>query len=214
MALERLADLDPDMGWAVEQFGPPPLRYRPPGFETLLRVIVAQQISLASAAAIWGRLCDACPNLTPEAFAALDDEALKVIGLSRPKQRYSRSLADLLLTGQLDLEKVPLMEDEEAIAALTQVKGLGRWSVEVYLLFSYGRPDVWPADDVGLMIGAQRLKNLPERPNAKAMRELAEAWRPWRSVAARVLWHCRVKLGEDGKAAAGKSQSEQRDTLP
>ncbi len=212
-ALQALGDLDPDMAWAIKTFGPPPLRYRPPGFETLLRVIVAQQISLASAAAIWERLRATCRPLTPAAFAALDDAALQRIGLSRPKQRYGRSLAALLVEGELDLEAIARQADEEAIASLTRVKGLGRWSVEVYLLFSFGRPDIWPADDVGLMIGAQRLKRLPTRPDAKTLRRLAQVWRPWRSVAARVLWHCRVKLDADG-AVIAQPQGTDRDILP
>lgn len=191
-ALEALGRLDPDCARALAEVGPPPLRYRPPGFATLLRVIVAQQVSLASAAAIWGRLEAACQPLEPGRLLALDDETLRAAGLSRQKQRYARSLAETLATGALDADRLAALDDEAAIAAVTAVKGLGRWSAEVYLLFSLGRPDVFPADDVGLMMGMHKLKRLPERPDAKAMRQLAAPWQPLRAVGARLLWHYRT----------------------
>jgi DNA-3-methyladenine glycosylase II len=190
-AVEDLARQDRDIAIALKAVGPPPLRYRPPGFETLLRIIVAQQVSLASAAAIWGRLEVACPSLDAESVLTLDEDALRACGFSRQKAKYGLSLAELVASGRLDLAAIDRLEDEEAIARLTEVKGLGRWSAEVYLLFSHGRPDVFPAADVGLMIGAQRLKRLDARPNAEALGELAEGWRPLRAVAARMLWHCR-----------------------
>lgn len=194
-ALAALGRLDPDCARALEEVGPPPLRYRPPGFATLLRIIVAQQVSLASAAAIWGRLEAACRPLVPERLLELDEAALRGAGLSRQKARYARSLAETMLSGALNVSALEALDDEAAIAAVSAVKGLGRWSAEVYLLFSLGRPDVWPADDVGLMMGAQKLKRLAERPDARAMRALAEPWRPYRAVAARLLWHYRTHGG-------------------
>lgn len=200
-ALAALSALDADFARALEEVGPPPLRHRPSGFATLLRIIVAQQVSLASAQAIWDRLEAACQPLAPEVLLALDDEALRGAGLSRQKQRYSRSLAELLASGELDLAAVEALDDEAAIAEITKVKGLGRWSAECFLLFSFGRPDVFPVDDVGLMIGAQRLKNLKKRPDAKKLTRLGKAWRPWRAVAARMLWHYRGSAGiPDAKA--------------
>ena len=190
-AVEALGQRDDHFAQAVVEAGMPPLRYRPPGFETLLRIIVAQQVSLASAAAIWSRLENLVGQLQPEALLSFDEEALRAAGLSRQKARYARSLADLLVSGELDLAVVDELDDEAAIACLTQVKGLGRWSAECYLLFSHGRPDVFPAEDVGLMLGLQNLQKLEQRPTGKELRALAEAWKPYRAVAARLLWHYR-----------------------
>ncbi len=216
-ALQALGRLDGDFARALKEVGPPPLRYRPPGFATLLRIIVAQQVSLASAAAIWARLEAACRPLEPGRLLALDEAALRVAGLSRQKARYARSLAETLLSGQLDEAQLQGLDDESAIEAVTAVKGLGRWSAEVYLLFSLGRPDVWPADDVGLMMGAQKLKRLPERPDARAMRALAEPWRPWRAVAARCLWHYRTHgpaVGDGDRAPGHRSAAGSAEILP
>ena len=192
-ALAALGELDMDFSRALEEVGPPPLRNRPHGFPTLLRIIVAQQVSLASAQAIWDRLEAACRPLAPAPLMALGEEGLRKVGFSRQKIRYGLSLAELFASGALDPAALDDMEDEEAIASLTQVKGIGRWSAEVYLLFAMGRPDVFPADDLGLMMGAERLKRLDSRPDAKALRTMAEDWRPWRAVAARMLWHYRQK---------------------
>ncbi len=190
-ALAALARADPDFARARAEVGLPPLRYRPPGFATLLRIIVAQQVSLASAQAIADRLAAACEPITPARFLALSDEDLRRVGLSRPKQRYARALAAQLDSGALDLTALEALDDEAAIAALCRVKGIGRWSAQVYLLFSLGRPDVFPADDIGLMGGAQLLKRLETRPDRRELERLAEPWRPYRAVAARMLWHYR-----------------------
>lgn len=190
-ALQALSETDKDVARAIAEAGLPPLRYRPPGFATLLRIIVAQQVSLAAAASIWNRLEAACQPLEPQRLLQLSDEDLRAAGLSRQKQGYARSLAELMASGELDLQVLEELDDEAAVAHITRVKGLGRWSAEVYLLFSHGRPDVWPADDVGLMIGMERLKRLAERPTVKDMRVLGEDWRPYRAAAARLLWHYR-----------------------
>ena len=192
---EALAAADHDLGRAYRAHGPPPLRYRPPSYDTLLRIVAGQQVSVASANAVWGRLQErlAAGNeaVTPEAVLGVDDAALRAVGLSRQKAAYGRAIAEDLVAGRVDLGAVEAMEDEAAIAELVQLKGIGRWTAECFLLFSYGRPDVWPADDVGLMIGVAKLKRLEQRPDGKRMRELAEGWRPWRGVAARLLWHVR-----------------------
>ena len=198
-ALDALGQLDHDFSRALDEVGPPPLRNRPHGFPTLLRIIVAQQVSLASAQAIWDRLEAACSPLVPSGLLALGEEGLRGIGFSRQKARYGCSLAELFVSGALEPTTLDTMDDEAAIASLTKAKGVGRWSAEVYLLFAMGRPDVFPADDLGLMMGAERLKRLHARPDANALRAMAEAWRPWRAVAARMLWHYRQKgaLPED-----------------
>ena len=178
-ALAELAALDADMARALEEVGPPPLRARPAGFDALMRIIIGQQVSVASA----------------QAFLGLSDEDFQAIGFSRQKKAYGRSLAELLASGRLDLSVLEELDDEAAITEITKVKGIGRWSAECYLLFSHGRPDIFPADDLGLMIGAQKLKRMRVRPDAKTLARLAKTWHPWRSAAARMLWHYRRTSG-------------------
>lgn len=188
-ALEALAAIDPDIARHYAACGLPPVRRQKAGFAGLLRIIMAQQVSAPSAAAFVARLNAAAEPLTPEAFLALDDAALRAVGLSRQKIRYGRALAEDVLSRRIDLRKLTRLDDEEAIEHLIQAKGVGRWTAEIYLLFALRRPDVWPADDLAVQAAAQRLKNLEERPQGEAMRALGEAWRPYRSAAARFLWH-------------------------
>ncbi len=188
-ALEALAALDPDIARCYPACGLPPVRRHKTGFAGLLRIIMAQQVSTASAAAIIGRLDAAVRPLTPEGFLALEEAELKAIGLSRQKMRYGRALAEDLLARRIDLRALTRMADEEAIAHLMQAKGIGRWTAEIYLLFALRRPDVWPVGDLAVQAAAQRLKNLDVRPEGEAMRALGEPWRPYRSAAARFLWH-------------------------
>jgi DNA-3-methyladenine glycosylase II len=184
-----LADADPDLARAIEAAGRLPVRSRDPGFGTLLNIIMAQQLSTASAGAIWGRLEAAVDPMTPENLLRVHPRRLRTIGLSRQKALYARELARALQRGDPDLDTLASMPDDEAIAALTGVKGIGRWTAEIYLLFALGRPDVMPADDLALQVAAQRIKKLDQRPTGRELRAMAEAWQPWRSVAARVLWH-------------------------
>jgi DNA-3-methyladenine glycosylase II len=187
--LAALADADPDLARAIEAAGRLPVRSRDPGFGTLLNIIMAQQLSTASAGAIWGRLEAAVDPMTPENLLRVHPRRLRTIGLSRQKALYARELARALQRGDPDLDTLASMPDDEAIAALTGVKGIGRWTAEIYLLFALGRPDVMPADDLALQVAAQRIKKLDQRPTGRELRAMAEAWQPWRSVAARVLWH-------------------------
>ena len=188
-ALAELGDWDPDMAVAHAQAGDPPLRRRSAGFAALLRIIIAQQVSTASARAILDRLDKAARPLTPETFLALDDDALRAIGFSRQKAGYGRGLALDVTEGRLDIDRLKGLDDEAAIAELTAVKGIGRWTAEIYLMFALGRPDVWPVADLGLAQAVRRLKGMKERPDAKRMMKIGEAWRPWRSVASLLLWH-------------------------
>ena len=188
-ALEALAARDPDIARHYEACGLPPVRRQKTGFAGLLRIIMAQQVSAASAAALNARLAAAATPLTPSSFLALDDAALRRIGLSRPKMRYGRALAEDVQSRRIDLSRLARLGDEEAIAHLVQAKGVGRWTAEIYLLFALRRPDVWPADDLAVQTAAQRLKGLETRPRGEVMRALAEPWRPYRSAAARFLWH-------------------------
>ncbi len=189
LALAELGRGDADLARAHREAGPPPLRRRPKGFPALVRIVCSQQVSVASTNAILGRLDAALSPLAPEGFLALDDAALRRIGFSRQKTAYVRGLAADLIAGRLDLDGLARLDDEAAIAELIKIKGIGRWSAEIYLLFSLKRPDVWPVDDLAVVVAVQRLKRLPERPDRAAMMEIGEPWRPWRSVAARLLWH-------------------------
>ena len=188
--IDRLAALDRDVARALERVGYPAPRQREPGFATLLRIMVAQQLSTRSAAAIWARVEHAClPLVTAERFLALGEEAFKQIGFSRQKMAYGRSLAEAVAGGALDLEALATLAEDDAIAAISGLRGFGRWSAEIYLLFALGRADIFPADDLGLQVGMQRLKRLAARPNRKAMDQLAEPWRPLRGCGAIFLWH-------------------------
>lgn len=187
--LAALARADADFGRALAEAGPPPLRRREPGCGTLLRAIVAQQLSTKAAATIWSRFEAAVVPLEPGALRAFSDDDLRALGLSRQKVGYCRALAEDLLCGRVDLQRIAERDDEAAIAELMTLKGIGRWTAEIYLLFALGRPDVFPADDLALMAAAQRMKRLEARPTGKELREIAAAWRPWRGAAAHFLWH-------------------------
>lgn len=187
--LAALSASDSDVARALEETGPPALRRREAGFEALLGAIVSQQISKAAAATVWGRLEAAAGSIAPEAVLALDEDALRAAGLSRQKAAYAHGLAQAVITGSIDLDGLADRSDEAVIEELVRLKGIGRWSAEIYLLVALGRSDVFPADDLALMIGAQRLKRLDARPNRTALTKIAEAWRPWRGPAALLLWH-------------------------
>lgn len=187
--LEALAARDPDIARHYAACGLPPRRRRPLGFAGLLQIILAQQVSAHAARAIIARLGAAARPLTPRRFLALDDADLRRIGLSRQKVRYGRALAGDVLAGRIDLRGLVRLEDETAIAHLVRAQGVGRWTAEIYLLFALARPDVWPADDLAVQTAAQRLKGLAARPGRAEMVQLAEPWRPYRSAAARFLWH-------------------------
>jgi DNA-3-methyladenine glycosylase II len=188
-SLHALSAMEPAFARAIERVGLPGPRSSERGYATLLRTIVGQQVSVASARAVWGRLEGALGDLDdPARIEAASDETLRAAGLSRQKTGYARSLAGLVRSGELDLARLPL-DDEEAIAALVKIKGIGRWSAEIYLLFAEGRPDIWPAGDLAVQIETGRLLGLAERPSEKQTRALAEGWSPHRGAAAIFTWH-------------------------
>ncbi|MEM1299369.1 MAG: DNA-3-methyladenine glycosylase 2 family protein [Pseudomonadota bacterium] len=191
-----LAAREPRFASALEETGKLPLRLRSGGYPALLQAICGQQLSVASAGACWQRLVDA--DVTePAALRAADDETLRACGLSRPKIRYARALAE----ADLDYDRLAVIPEEEAIQTLTAVKGIGVWTAEIYLKFSVGRADVFAAGDLALQESARILFELPERPTDKVLRQLAEAWSPWRAVAARILWaYYRVAKKREGIA--------------
>ncbi|WP_374411037.1 DNA-3-methyladenine glycosylase [Novosphingobium colocasiae] len=188
--LDSAALADPRFVRALELAGYPEPRIRERGYATLLRTIVGQQVSVAAAASVWGKLEALLgPDLPPAALLAAEFDALRACGLSRQKQGYARSLCELVEAGTLDLTALP-EDDEEAIAQLVQIKGIGRWSAEIYLLFAEGRPDIWPAGDLAVQAGLHRILGLEARPSEKLTRELAELWRPHRGAVALFTWHC------------------------
>jgi DNA-3-methyladenine glycosylase II len=188
-AVEALASREPAFAAVVERHGLPEPRRSDRGAQTLLRTIVGQQVSVAAARSMWAKL-EAAFGSPPrlELLLAASDEDLRGAGMSRQKASYIRSLAELVISGELDLENLP-EEDEEAIALLTKIKGIGRWSAEIYLLFAEGRPDVFPAGDLAVLVELGRLMGLDTKPSEKQLRELAEAWRPHRGAAAILAWH-------------------------
>ena len=187
--VEALAGREPAFARVIEKHGMPEPRNSKRGAETLLRTIVGQQVSVAAARSMWAKL-EAAFGSPPELnlLLAASDEELRAAGMSRQKAGYLRSLAELVISGELDLDNLPA-DDEEAIALLTKIKGIGRWSAEIYLLFAEGRADIFPAGDLAVLIEIGRLMGLPEKPSEKQLRELAEAWRPYRGAAAVLAWH-------------------------
>ncbi|MGE4321670.1 MAG: DNA-3-methyladenine glycosylase [Sphingobium sp.] len=188
-SLDTLATLEPGFRAALARIGYPPPRVRERGYATLLRTIVGQQVSVAAAAAVWRRMeTELGAGCAPDALLARDADTLRACGLSRQKQGYARSLAELVSSGALDLNRLP-DDDETAITTLMRIKGIGRWSAEIYLLFAEGRPDIWPAGDLAVQIAIGRILGLPDRPGEKQIRARAEPWRPHRGAAAIMAWH-------------------------
>lgn len=188
-AIEALRDADPDaIGHMLTLAGMPPLRQRPAGLPGLAWIVISQQVSTASAAAIHARLQARFPDIHAAALLEANDEDLRGCGLSAPKMRTLRALANAIDGGGLDLDALALMDADAARDALTCVKGIGPWTADIYLLFCLGHPDVWPAGDLALQEGARMALRLRARPDAKRLEKIGERWRPWRAAAARLLW--------------------------
>ena len=188
-SVDALAAVEPAFARVLKDYGRPEPRHSEPGAITLLRTIVGQQVSVAAARSMWAKL-EAAYGAPPDLKRILkaSDAELRLAGISRQKAGYARSLAELVLSKELDLANLPA-DDEEAIALLTKIKGIGRWSAEIYLLFAEGRRDIWPAGDLAVQISVGRLLGLPDKPSEKQLREIAEAWRPHRGAAAVLAWH-------------------------
>jgi DNA-3-methyladenine glycosylase II len=188
-ALTILKNRDTDLAKVLSTLGPPPLWKRDPGFPTLVQIILEQQVSLSSARAAFNRLLQAVPILTPEEFLNLDLKTLKKIGFSRQKTYYCRHLAESIISGSFDLEGLRKMDDDQARAELIRIKGIGRWTADIYLLMALRRPDIWPAGDLALTAAVRQVKGLEARPTLQELETLSLAWEPWRAVAARIFWH-------------------------
>lgn len=200
--LDALANIEPAFAKGVATIGYPPPRIRERGYRTLLRTIVGQQVSVAAANSIWAKLeAMVGAGLAPEAVAVAPDELLRRAGLSRQKASYAKSLAEHVASGDIDFARLSA-DDEGAIAQMTAIKGIGRWSAEIYLLFAEGRGDVWPAGDLAVQIEVGRMLGLPDRPTERETRQLAEPWSPHRGAAAIFAWHsysARLSAGKAGK---------------
>ncbi len=189
VAAQILAQREPVFRGIMEQYGPPPLWERPPGFATLVQIILEQQVSLASARAAFEKLKLGCPGMLPGHFLELDDRELKEIGFSRQKTAYCRGLAAEIAAGRLDLDDLSAMGDDEVRAILTGLKGIGPWTAEIYLLMALRRPDAWPVHDLALIVALKQAFGLSASPTVGEFLQRGESWRPYRAVAARLLWH-------------------------
>lgn len=188
--LDFVAGQEPAIAKALAVAGYPETRVRPTGYKTLLRTIVGQQVSVAAATSMWNKLeAELGEEFGTADLLSRDFDTLRACGLSRQKQGYARSLCELVEAGEVNFDDLPA-DDEAAIEELTKIKGIGRWSAEIYLLFAEGRPDIWPAGDLAVMAGLGKILGLEERPDEKATRALAQSWRPHRGATAIFTWHC------------------------
>jgi DNA-3-methyladenine glycosylase II len=193
-----LAERDPDLLQVLHRIGPPPLWARRPGFATLVHIILEQQVSLASAKAAFNKLRATISAVTPARFLTLDDTTLKAIGFSRQKMGYCRLLAQALIDREIDLKKLNKMNDEDARVELKKLKGVGDWTADIYLLMAMRRPDIWPRGDLALLIAMQEVKGFSAKPTQEKFDEIGERWRPYRSIAARMLWHFYLSRSRKG----------------
>ena len=187
-AAQHLAKRDKDLAAIFKAYGPPPLWSRKPGFSTLIHIILEQQVSLASAASMYKRLSEHIQPFGPDRVIELGEPHLKSLGLTRQKTAYCIHLAESINSNSLNLRGLSKMNDEDVKAALMQVKGIGSWSADIYLLMVLRRPDIWPASDLALATAVTKVKKLKQRPTTDQLVGIAERWRPFRSVAARMLW--------------------------
>ncbi len=187
--LRYLGSRDKDLASILKDIGPPPFWHRKPGFSTLMRIILEQQVSLASGKATYYRLIEAISPLEPELFLEMDDNRLRAIGFSRQKTAYGRHLAQAIVDGHLDLEALEEMDDDAVRSQLIRIKGIGPWTADIYLLSALCRPDIWPGGDLAIVQAVRRIKRLADRPSPETLEKISLGWKPYRAVAARILWH-------------------------
>lgn len=188
-AIDRLIATDTDLALVIEQWGKPKQMLRSPGFITLLRIILGQQVSLSAATSIFHRLNDQLAEITPKKFLSLETEQLKAIGFSRQKTTYCRALAQAIGNKELDLDSLPSLSDQEIRTQLTKIKGIGDWTADMYLMTALQRLDIFPSKDLAVAVATQEIKQLASRPTQAELEMIAERWRPERAVAAMILWH-------------------------
>ena len=188
-AVSELSAKDKALALIVKQHGPPPMWGRKANFAALLKIILEQQVSLISAQAVFEKLERKVDEVSPGQIQALSIDGLRKLGFTRQKAGYCHGLAEQILSGELDLEKLKTMDDAAAHNTLLKIKGIGPWTANIYLLMALRRPDVWPDGDLALAESARRIKKLKQRPSYEHLNKMARKWKPWRSVAARLLWH-------------------------
>ncbi|HEX2582479.1 MAG TPA: DNA-3-methyladenine glycosylase 2 family protein [Dongiaceae bacterium] len=199
-SLKDICHLDSLFADIHQRHGPPPQRTMPTGFPGLMQIVMGQQISTSAARAIHGRLVALLGNeVTPQRFLRASEAELRQAGLSGPKILRCRTIAEAIDTGALSLAEIEAMDDEAAIEALIVLPGIGRWSAEMYLLFGLNRPDIWPAGDLAIQVALQKLKRMRARPDEAKLRQLGRKWRPYRSLAARMLWHAYGAMAKQDK---------------
>jgi len=206
-AVAELAGRDPALAAIAQRFGTPPLWAREPGFPTLVHLILEQQVSLASAKAAFDRLNARTGDLTPSAFLVLDDAELLAIGFSRQKTRYARALAAAVDAGDLNLDALAGADDDEVDRRLTALPGIGPWTATIYRLMVLCRPDAWPIHDIALAQALAEVRGLATRPSPAELDAAAEAWRPLRAVAARLLWHHYLSVRAERRPATARPRS-------
>jgi DNA-3-methyladenine glycosylase II len=210
-AVTELLAADKRLHPVAERVGAMPHRSRrEEGFEALVSIVVSQQLSVAAADTIFGRVKARVTPFAPERILAAEAGTLRACGLSAPKQKHMKTIASAILDGSLDLDAVRVMHDEEARAHLTAVKGIGPWTADIYLMASLGRADIWPVGDVGLQAAIQRALKLTKRPNEKQMEKLSKAWRPWRTVVARMLWIHEDGIRREKKLAGAEAKAARK----
>jgi DNA-3-methyladenine glycosylase II len=188
-AAYKLSEVDPDLAAVVKTYGLPPLWTREPGFPSLVYIILEQQVSLASARALYERLREVVKPFTPGRFLKLTESDMRQLGFSRQKSHYTRLLAEAIHRKQFALHKLHELEDALAREQLTALKGVGNWTADIYLLSALRRPDIWPVGDLALATAVQEVKRLRKRPSPEKLEKMSTPWRPWRAVAARLFWH-------------------------
>lgn len=187
--ISQLVARDRDLAQVQSKWGNPPFWTEPPDFSGLVHIILSQQVSLASADAAFARLGGHIEPINPGSFLSLDDDTLKEIGFSRQKAGYVRGFANSILQGEIDLDEIELLVDDIVRVKLLMLKGIGPWTADIYLLMALRRSDIWPNGDLALAKAVQEIMNLESLPNREDLGAIAERWQPWRSVAARILWH-------------------------
>jgi DNA-3-methyladenine glycosylase II len=206
----ELARRDPHLAAVVARHGAPPLWDRAPGFQTLVQIILEQQISLSAGRAAYGRLERLAGAVTPERVAALAETELRGAGLTRQKSAYIRDLGQAIVAGEFDPNALAALDDDEARAALIKLRGIGAWTANIYLLMALGRADIWPSGDLALVAAIREVKRMRSLPSAERIERITRAWRPWRAVAARVLWHHYLSTPRTRATVSGATPSSRQ----
>ena len=192
-AIAELAQRDPDLARVLEEYGSPPLWVREPGFPTLVYIILEQQVSLASARALYQRLQEVVRPFTPARFLKLTEVEMRKLGFSRQKAHYTRLLAEAIQRREFNLKALHDLHEDHAREKLIALKGIGRWTADIYLLSALRHPDIWPVGDLALATAVQEVKRLRQRPSPEKLEKMSAPWRPWRAVAARLFWHAYLR---------------------